>query len=50
MTRQQREAVAGMLHASPFDPPGELRDQRPLIAAAPVPADVITTFLRARTR
>jgi epsilon-lactone hydrolase len=47
MTRQQREAVAGMLRASPFDPAGDLREQRPLfekmIAAAPVPADVVTT-------
>jgi epsilon-lactone hydrolase len=47
MTQQQREAVAGMLRASPFDPAGDLRDQRPLfekmIAAAPVPADVVTT-------
>ena len=47
MTQQQREAVAGMLRASPFDPAGDLRQQRPLfdkmIAAAPVPADVVTT-------
>jgi epsilon-lactone hydrolase len=47
MTQQQREAVAGILRASPFDPAGDLRDQRPLfeemIAAAPVPADVVTT-------
>ena len=47
MTKQQREAVAGMLRASPFDPAGDLREQRPLfekmIAAAPVPGDVITT-------
>jgi len=47
MTQQQREAVAGMLRASPFDPAGDLREQRPLfdqmIAAAPVPADVVTT-------
>jgi epsilon-lactone hydrolase len=47
MTKQQREAVASMLHASPFDPAGDLREQRPLfekmIAAAPVPADVVTT-------
>jgi len=47
MTRQQREAVAGMLRTSPFDPAGDLREQRPLfekmIAAAPVPADVVTT-------
>jgi epsilon-lactone hydrolase len=47
MTQQQREAVAGILHASPFDPAGDLREQRPLfekmIAAAPVPPDVVTT-------
>src|SRR5580698_2726743 len=47
MTKQQRDAVAGMLRASPFDPAGDLREQRPLfekvIAAAPVPADVVTT-------
>ncbi|MGH3193940.1 MAG: alpha/beta hydrolase [Streptosporangiaceae bacterium] len=47
MTQQQREAVAGMLRASPFDPAGDLRVQRPLFAkmitAAPVPADVVTT-------
>jgi acetyl esterase/lipase len=46
MTQQQREAAAGMLRASPFDPAGDLREQRPLfdkmIAAAPVPADVVT--------
>jgi len=47
MTQQQREAIAGILRASPFDPAGDLREQRPLfekmIAAAPVPADVDTT-------
>ena len=47
MTQQQREAIAGMLRASPFDPAGDLREQRPLfekmIAAAPVPANVVTT-------
>jgi acetyl esterase/lipase len=47
MTQQQREAVAGMLRASPFDLAGDLREQRPLfeklITAAPVPADVVTT-------
>jgi Berberine and berberine like len=47
MTQQQREAIAGMLRASPFDPAGDLGEQRPLfdkmIAAAPVPADVVTT-------
>jgi epsilon-lactone hydrolase len=47
MTQQQRDAVAGMLRASLFDPAGDLREQRPLfdkmIAAAPVPADVVTT-------
>jgi epsilon-lactone hydrolase len=47
MTQQQREAIAGMLRASPFDPGGDLAEQRPLfekmIAAAPVPADVVTT-------
>jgi epsilon-lactone hydrolase len=36
-----------MLRASPFDPAGDLREQRPLfdkmMAAAPVPADVVTT-------
>src|SRR5262249_34388241 len=47
MTQQQREAIAGRLRASPFDPAGDLREQRPLfdkmVAAAPVPADVVTT-------
>ena len=47
MTQQQREAIAGMLRASPFDPAGGLREQRALfetmIAAAPVPADVVAT-------
>jgi acetyl esterase/lipase len=47
MTQQQREAIASMLRASPFNPAGDLREQRPLfekmIAAAPVPADVVTT-------
>ena len=47
MTRQQREAVASMLRASPFDPAGDLREQRPLFetmtTAAPVPPDVVTT-------
>jgi epsilon-lactone hydrolase len=47
MTQQQREAIAAMLRASPFDPAGDLREQRSLfdtmIAAAPVPADVVTT-------
>ena len=47
MTQQQREAIAGMLRASLFDPAGDLREQRPLfdqmIAAASVPADVVTT-------
>jgi epsilon-lactone hydrolase len=47
VTQQQREAIAGMLRASPFDPAGDLREQRPLfekmIAAAPVPGDVVTT-------
>jgi epsilon-lactone hydrolase len=47
MTQQQREAIAGMLRASPFDPGGDLREQRPLfdemIAGAPVPDDVVTT-------
>jgi epsilon-lactone hydrolase len=47
MTQQQREAIASMLRASPFDPAGDLREQRPLfekmVAAAPVPADVVTT-------
>ncbi len=47
MTQQQREAIADMLRASPFDPAGDLREQRPLfekmITAAPVPDDVVTT-------
>ncbi|MGB6583954.1 MAG: alpha/beta hydrolase [Streptosporangiaceae bacterium] len=47
MTQQQREAVESMLRASPFDPAGDLREQRPLfekmVSAAPVPADVVTT-------
>lgn len=47
MTEQQREGIASMLRASPFDPAGDLGEQRPLfekmIAAAPVPADVVTT-------
>jgi epsilon-lactone hydrolase len=47
MTRQRREAIAGLLPASPFDPAGDLREQRPsfekMIAAAPVSADVVTT-------
>jgi epsilon-lactone hydrolase len=47
MTQQQREAIAAMLRASPFNPAGDLREQRPLfekmMAAAPVPGDVVTT-------
>jgi hypothetical protein len=47
MTQQQREAIAGMLRASPFDPAGDLGEQRPLfekmVTAAPVPAAVVTT-------
>ena len=47
MTQQQREAIAGMLRASPFDPAGDPREQRALfekmVTAAPVPADVVTT-------
>jgi epsilon-lactone hydrolase len=47
MTQQQREAIAGMLRGSPFDPAGDLGEQRPffekMIAAAPLPADVVTT-------
>jgi len=47
MTQQQREAIADMLRASPFDPAGDLREQRPLfekmVTAAPVPDDVVTT-------
>jgi len=47
MTQQQREAVAGMVRASPLDPAGDLSEQRPLfdkmIAVAPVPADAVTT-------
>jgi acetyl esterase/lipase len=47
MTKQQREAIAGMLRASAFDPAGDLREQRPvfekMISSAPVPTDVVTT-------
>jgi epsilon-lactone hydrolase len=47
MSRQQREAIDSMLRTSPFDPGGDLREQRPLfeqtVAAAPVPGDVVTT-------
>ena len=47
MTQQQRDAVAGMLRASSFDPAGGPREQRPLLnkmmTAGPVPADVVTT-------
>jgi epsilon-lactone hydrolase len=47
MTQQQREMVDGMLRASPFDPAGDLREQRPLfeqmMTAVPVPGDVVTT-------
>ena len=47
MTQQQRDAITGMLRASPFDPAGDLREQRPLfnkmVTAALVPADVVTT-------
>ena len=47
MTQQQREAIASILRESPFNPAGDLREQRPLfdklVAAAPVPADVVTT-------
>jgi epsilon-lactone hydrolase len=47
MTEQQRDAIATMLRASPFNPAGDLREQRPLfekmVAAAPVPGDVVTT-------
>ena len=47
MTQQQREAIAAMLQEAPFDPAGDLHDQRQLfekmITAAPVPADVVTT-------
>jgi epsilon-lactone hydrolase len=47
MSRQQREAIDSMLRASPFDPAGDLREQRPLfekmVTAAPVPGDVVTT-------
>jgi hypothetical protein len=35
MTQQQRDAVAGMLRASPFDPAGDLREQRPLFNKIP---------------
>jgi epsilon-lactone hydrolase len=47
MTQQQRQAIDSMLRASPFDPAGDLREQRPLfeemVAAAPVPPDVVTS-------
>jgi acetyl esterase/lipase len=47
MTQQQREAIASMLRASPFNPAGDLREQRPLfekmVTAAPLPGDVVTT-------
>jgi len=47
MTQQQRAALDAMLRAAPFDPAGDLREQRPLfekmMAAAPVPGDVVTT-------
>jgi epsilon-lactone hydrolase len=47
MTQQQREAVDGMLRTSPFNPAGDLREQRPLfetmMTAVPVPGDVVTT-------
>jgi acetyl esterase/lipase len=47
MTQQQREAIDSMLRVSPFNPAGDLREQRPLfekmISAAPVPGDVGTT-------
>jgi epsilon-lactone hydrolase len=47
MTQQQREAIDSMLRAAPFNPAGDLAEQRPLfeqmIAAAPVPGDVVTT-------
>jgi hypothetical protein len=43
MTQQQRTAIESMLRASPFNPAGDLREQRALfekmIAAAPGPAD-----------
>jgi hypothetical protein len=48
MTQLQREAIAGMLRASPFDPAGDLREQRPLfekmISTAPVRTDVANTL------
>lgn len=47
MTQQQREAIDSMMHASPFDPAGDLREQRPLfekmVTAAQPPGDVVTT-------
>jgi epsilon-lactone hydrolase len=47
MTQQQREAIDGMLRTSPFNPAGDLREQRPLfekmMTAVPVPDDVVTT-------
>ena len=47
MTQQQREAITDTLRASPFDPAGDLREQRPLfesmITAPWAPADVVTT-------
>jgi epsilon-lactone hydrolase len=50
MNQQQRAAIATMLRASPFNPAGDLREQRPLfeemMAAAPVPGDVVTTHGR----
>jgi acetyl esterase/lipase len=45
MTQHQREAIAEMLRASPFDPAGDLREQRPLFESmiTAAPADVVTT-------
>jgi epsilon-lactone hydrolase len=47
MTQQQRKAITEMLRASPFDPAGDLREQRQvfesMITAPWVPADVVTT-------
>ncbi len=43
MTQQQREAIASMLRALPFNPAGDLREQRPLFEKmiAPAPASAV---------
>jgi epsilon-lactone hydrolase len=47
MTQQQCEPIDSVLRASPFDPAGDLREQRPLfdtmVTATPLPGDVLTT-------